>query len=275
MTVKKGDFVLLDYTSTIKETGEVFDTTLTDIAKEHGILKSQKVFEPQLVIAGENWVVPGLDADILKAEVGETRRVELPPKVAFGERDQTKVKIVAERELLKQKIRPEVGLSIEVNGQLAVIRSINAGRVQLDFNGPFAGKTIIYDYQIKAVINDKLQKASEIIHRFVQSLPREKFRISLDDTTVRIEIPEDLLYWDSLQSFKIRVVRDLIRYLDEIETVEFTERFTYKDKETEGSKEAEPKIPASPAETPGSPATIESSLKTETQTNDLQQHTPA
>ncbi|MBC7097192.1 MAG: peptidylprolyl isomerase, partial [Methanobacteriales archaeon] len=42
MAVKKGDFIRLEFTGRIKETGEVFDTTIEDVAKESG-LKIKKV----------------------------------------------------------------------------------------------------------------------------------------------------------------------------------------------------------------------------------------
>ena len=51
--------------------------------------------------------------------------------------------------------------------------------------------------------------------------------------------------------FKIRVARDLIKYLDNVETVEFLERFTYKLKE-EKKAEAQPSE-TTPQETPKPP----------------------
>lgn len=228
MALKKGDFILLDYTARIKETSELFDTTIKDVALKEGAYREGIVYEPVLVVVGEGWVVPGLDKELLKSNVGERRVVEIPPAEAFGERDQNKIRVVPERELIRQGIRPEVGQRLEVNGQLAVIRSISGGRVQLDFNHPHSGKTLVYDFEVKKVIADPVEKASALIHRYTPSISQDRFKLSLDGSTLRVELPEEVIYSDGVQAFKIRVARDIIKYLDNIETVEFVERFTYK-----------------------------------------------
>ncbi|MEM0120064.1 MAG: FKBP-type peptidyl-prolyl cis-trans isomerase [Thermoprotei archaeon] len=237
MSLKTGDFILLDYTARIKETGELFDTTSADVAKKEGVYRQDVVYEPILVVVGERWVVPGLDKELLKSSVGERRVVEVPPAEAFGERDQAKIRIVPERELIKQGVRPEVGQRLEVNGQVAVVRSISGGRVQLDFNHPHSGKTLVYEFEVKKVIIDQTEKALALIHRYIPSIASDKFKLTFDGASVRVELPEDVIYSEGVQSFKIRVARDLIKYLDNVETVEFLERFTYKLKEEKKSEE--------------------------------------
>lgn len=251
MSLKNGDFILLDYTARIKETSELFDTTSADVAKREGVYREDVVYEPLLVVVGEGWVVPGLDKELLKSNVGERRVVEIPPSEAFGERDQSKIRIIPERELVKQGVRPEVGQRLEVNGQVAVVRSISGGRVQLDFNHPHSGKTLVYEFEVKKVITDQAEKALALIHRYTPSISPEKFKLSFNDTTVRVDLPEDVVYSEGLQNFKIRVARDLIKYLDNVETVEFLERFTYKLKE-EKKAEAQPSE-TTPQETPKPP----------------------
>ena len=39
MSIQKGDFILVDYVGRVKETREVFDTTLEDIARKEKIFK--------------------------------------------------------------------------------------------------------------------------------------------------------------------------------------------------------------------------------------------
>jgi peptidylprolyl isomerase len=240
MSLKNGDFILLDYTARIKETNELFDTTSADVAKKEGVFREGVVYEPQLVVVGEGWVVPGLDKELLKANVGERRVVEIPPADAFGERDQSKIRVVSERELVRQGVRPEVGQRLEVNGQVAVVRTISGGRVQLDFNHPQSGKTLVYDFEVKKIVVDQKEKALELIHRYVPSVPRENFKLEFNANTIRVELPEEIIYSEGAQNFKIRVARDLIKYLDNVESVEFVERFTYKPKAAaeSGSKEA-------------------------------------
>jgi len=249
MTLKDGDFILLDYAARIKETSELFDTTLKEVAVKEGVYRDDVVYEPLLVVVGEGWVVPGLDKELHASSVGERRVVEIPPSEAFGERDQNKIRVVPERELVRQGVRPEVGQRLEVNGQIAVVRSISGGRVQLDFNHPQSGKTLIYEFEVKKLLTDPLEKALALIHRYTLNIPPDKFKVSIDGGIVRVELPEELIYSEGIQNFKIRVARDLIKYLDNVETVEFVEKFTYKLKDEKKPEEKKPQeVAAQPAE---------------------------
>lgn len=227
MAPKKGDFILLDYTARIKETGSVFDTTVEETARSHGIYKSGVVYEPLLVVLGEGWVVPGLDKALMQSEMGERKTVEIPPAEGFGERDQNRIKIISERDFLKRNIRPEVGQTVEVNGQNAVVRMVSGGRVTLDFNHPYSGKTLVYEYEIKKILSEPREKVLELIHWQVPNLGRDKFKVDLDGNIAKIEIPEDLIYAESLQALKIRLAREVIKYIDTVDTVVYTERFTF------------------------------------------------
>jgi len=53
MPVKKGDFILVEYVGKVKETGEVFDTTQEEVAKEERLYKEGEIYEPKLVVVGE------------------------------------------------------------------------------------------------------------------------------------------------------------------------------------------------------------------------------
>jgi hypothetical protein len=45
--VNKGDFVYLEMTGKTEETGEVFDTTDEETAKEHGIFNEERTYGPR------------------------------------------------------------------------------------------------------------------------------------------------------------------------------------------------------------------------------------
>ena len=61
MPLKDGDFVLVDYTLKVKETGQVIDTTREEVAKEVSIHRPDKTYEPMLVVIGAGWVLKGLE----------------------------------------------------------------------------------------------------------------------------------------------------------------------------------------------------------------------
>ena len=53
MPVKEGDFLLVNYTLKVKESGETVDTTLDTVAKEARIHKEDNVYQPKFVVIGE------------------------------------------------------------------------------------------------------------------------------------------------------------------------------------------------------------------------------
>ena len=69
MTIEKGDVIYLDYTAKVKETGEVFDTTIEEVAKEERLYKEGEVYEPMLVVLGEGWVLKTLDEKLHDFEI--------------------------------------------------------------------------------------------------------------------------------------------------------------------------------------------------------------
>lgn len=84
MPFEKGDFVLIDYIARVKETGEVFDTTKEDVAKKEKLYKEGELYEPNLVVIGESWVLKALDESLLTFELSQTKPTEIPPEKAFG-----------------------------------------------------------------------------------------------------------------------------------------------------------------------------------------------
>ncbi|MEM4474064.1 MAG: FKBP-type peptidyl-prolyl cis-trans isomerase, partial [Candidatus Bathyarchaeia archaeon] len=80
MGLQKGDFILLNYVARVKETGEVFDTTIEEVAKRERLYREGEVYEPKLVVIGEGWVLKALDESLIGMEVGETKTVEIPPE---------------------------------------------------------------------------------------------------------------------------------------------------------------------------------------------------
>ncbi|MBS7617710.1 peptidylprolyl isomerase, partial [Candidatus Bathyarchaeota archaeon] len=60
MPFQKGDFILIDYVARVKDTNEVFDTTVEAEARKFNIYSSDVIYEPMLVVLGEGWVVNGL-----------------------------------------------------------------------------------------------------------------------------------------------------------------------------------------------------------------------
>jgi peptidylprolyl isomerase len=238
MSLQKGDFVLIDFTAKVKETGEAFDTTFEEIAKKQGLYKEGEIYEPKLVVVGEGWVLKTLDESLLKMEVAKTTSVEIPQDKAFGARDPEKVKRVPLKQLLAKEITPNLGMRVEHGGKMATVRAIGAGRVLLDFNPPLAGKTLVYEVEVKKKLETEKEKISAIIHRRTPAVEETKFDFAIKAKTVNIDMPEETFYLEGIQVAKRGIALDIQRFLPEITTVKFTETFKAEPRKIE-SKTAE------------------------------------
>lgn len=228
MTFEKGEFVLIDYVAKVKETGEVFDTTMEDVAKKERLYKEGEIYEPKLVVIGEGWVLKALDESLLNLELNKKESVEIPPDKAFGNRDPEKVRLVPLRRLTAKGITPQLGMRLEFDGKLAVVRTMGAGRVQLDFNPPLAGKTLLYEITVGKRIETKQERLDALIHRRIPSFEAAKFVTKIKKTTVEIEVPEEGFYIEGLQAAKRGIAIDIEKFFTEIDTVRFIEKFKRK-----------------------------------------------
>jgi peptidylprolyl isomerase len=228
LSVEKGDFILIDYVTTIQETGEIFDTTSEDKAKESGILKENTVYEPMLVVVGEGWVLKELDDSLLGLELNAPATIEIPPEKGFGPRDPSKIRRVPIRRFRGQDVSLYPGAQIEVEGSLAIVRSVGSGRVQLDFNPPLAGKTLVYDLTVLSKIEEIEEKIKALIHRRLPSIDIGTFTINIADEQVTIEPPDESYYLEGVQFSKRGIATDLIRFFQEINKIVFLESFERK-----------------------------------------------
>jgi peptidylprolyl isomerase len=223
--IQKSDFVLVDYTGKVKETGEVFDTTSEEIAKESKLYKEGEIFEPRLVVVGEGWVLKALDEALLNLKIKKNETVEIPPDKAFGQRDPEKVKLVPLRRLTARGITPKLGSQIEYDKRLATVRTLGSGRVTLDFNPPLAGKTLVYDVTVNKKLKTDKEKISALIHRRIPAVEKEKFSFKVGKKNAKVDMPEEAFYVEGIQLAKRGIALDIHRFLPQITTIKFVEAF--------------------------------------------------
>jgi FKBP-type peptidyl-prolyl cis-trans isomerase 2 len=242
MTFQKGDFILINYTGKVKETNEVFDTTYEEVSKKEHLHKEGELYEPKLVVIGEGWVLKALDDALLGMETEKQSVVEIPADKAFGQRDPEKIKRVPLRQLLAKEINPIIGARIEYQGKMVSVRSIGAGRVLLDFNPPLAGRTLIYEVTTQKKLESNEEKIRALVHRRVPVVEQEKFKITIQNQNLTIDMPEDTFYVEGIQIAKRGIAMDIQKYLPDLAQTQFVETF-----------KAEPKpaaVATAPAPTP-------------------------
>lgn len=229
MSIEKGDFILIDYVAKVKETGEIFDTTIEEVAKKERLYKEGEIYESRLMVVGEGWMLKALEESLPNFELKKTASVEIPPEKAFGPRDPEKVRLVPLRRLTTRGITPQPGMRIELDRKFATVRTMGSGRVQLDFNPPLAGKTLIYDVTVQKKLETKLEKITALIHRRIPAVEVGEFNLKISKKGAVINVPEEAFYVDGLQLAKRGIATDIQKFFPETTTVKFVEAFKRKE----------------------------------------------
>lgn len=244
MTFNKGSLILIDYTAKVKDSEEIFDTTIEEDAKKHSIHEPNVKYQPKLVSIGEVSypVLKGLDEALAKTVVGDKLTVEVTPDKGFGERDSGKVRMIPIRKLGEDAEKVSVGDTIEVDNKRGIIRFIGSGRVQIDYNHRYAGKTILYDVNVVKSLDSPNDKVDGILKN---RLPLEDSKITfeLKDKEVSITIPEEILRVDGLQIMKHFIQLDVFKFVPSLEKVNFIETHLNKQTQIKKTETKEEKIP--------------------------------
>ena len=266
MAIQKSDFVIIDYTGKVKETGEVFDTTSEEIAKENKLYKQGDIYEPKLVVVGEGWVLKSLDEALLTFKLNKKETVEVPPENAFGNRDPEKVKLVPIRRLVARGLTPRLGAQIEYDKKLATVRTMGSGRVTLDFNPPLAGKTLVYEVTVEKQLKTDEEKISALIHRRIPVIEVEKFKLKTTASSLTVNMPDEAFYVEGIQLAKRGIAMDIQRFVPALTTVEFVESFVNPEA-AEKAKEAKKKPAKKTTKTAKKVTTKKTETKAKTSTS--------
>ena len=241
LAFQKGTLVLVDYTAKVKDTSEVFETTREADAKSSSIYDANIKYQPRLIAVGESWVLKGLDDALLNANVGDKVPIEVPPEKGFGTRDPSKVRMIPLRKLGDDAEKVSVGDAIEIDERTGIIRFIGSGRVQVDFNHRFAGKTIAYDLNvIKSLDTDQDKIMGLLKRRF--PLDESKLKFEIKGTQVDVTIPEEAMMMEGLQIVKRSISNEIFKFVNTLDKINFVETYTKTKQEPPQAKQAEQKI---------------------------------
>jgi len=150
-TVKKGDYVLIDYTGKL-EGGTLFDTTLKKKALEAGVYDKEKEYRPLFFRADTCQVIKGIDRSVLGMKEGEEKTLIIPPHEAYGEYKNYLVqKIPLARLELQTPPRPGMKIITPGGRDVKVLNSTETSAT-LDFNHELAGKTLILEIKLVSIV---------------------------------------------------------------------------------------------------------------------------
>lgn len=245
MAINENAFIKLNYTGKVKETGDVFDTTYKEVAEEAGIANPDKEYKPMVLAVGSSQLIPKLHEEIKKLDVGDKESVEIPCEDAFGKRDPQLIQLIPMKEFKKQNIKPFVGMPLSLDGNAGIVRTVDGGRVRVDFNHELAGKDIVYDLEIVETIDDNEEKIKGLIEVYYgnPNLNIDEVEIEFEDDVAKIKLGVlagfDQRATQEVTLAKFRVARETYENIEEIETVQFIDEF----KDEKPEEETEEEIP--------------------------------
>lgn len=184
MKVKKGDFIELDFTASVKG-GKVFDTTKEEEAKKAGLFdeKKKQEFESLKICVGEGMAIKGFDDALIGKEINKEYEIEIQPKEAFGIRNAKLIKAVP---LSAFQQPPVPGMFVNVNGLIAKVINVAGGRALIDLNSPLAGKVVVYKFKVNRIIDDNSEKIKILGRSFNLDIEN----IIVEDKKAKIKIKD-------------------------------------------------------------------------------------
>lgn len=251
-TIAEGDFILVDYVGRRKDNNELFDVTLEELAREEGVWREDVTYRPELCIVGQNYLVKGLEKALIGMEIGKTATIEVQPEDAFGKRDAKLIERIPARTLIEEtKARPEVGKRVSYKGKVGRIVSAAQGRCRVDFNHPLAGRELVFEVTIRDRLETMEDKLKTLISRRMPQVSIDEFKLEFDEEAkkAKVDIPFRLLGAERLDYALLGLASDIWRQLG-FETIQTTQTFDFKPKESEEETEGQEEEKAEDSEKP-------------------------
>ncbi len=215
--IKNNDFIEIEYTGRFTDSNEIFDTTDIKIAKENDLFEegSEAKFAPLILCVGQGQVVKGLDKALVDKKLNEEFKVEVTAEEGFGKKDAKLMSLVSANEFKKQKVHPVVGMAVNIDDSMGIIRSVSGGRVVVDFNHPFSSKDLIYEVKILKIIDDRVEKIKLVTKNFFNI--ESEVEIKENKAEVKFKLPANVPK-ESLNDEIKKVFADKIKEIVGIES---------------------------------------------------------
>ena len=182
-TVKKRDFIEIEYTGKIKEGNIIFDTTDEKVAKENNLQGHD--FSPAIICIGEEQVLKGIDKNLEGKDVGREYEFDISPEDAFGKKNAKLIQLIPTTKFRQQSIQPMPGMQLNIDGMAGTVKTVSGGRTLVDFNHPLAGKELSYKVRINKKITDNKEKLSGYIKL---ALGTKDFEAAIENGNAKITL---------------------------------------------------------------------------------------
>ncbi|HKJ97263.1 MAG TPA: peptidylprolyl isomerase [Thermoplasmataceae archaeon] len=241
--MNEGDFIKLDFTMMVGDDKKIVATNQEKVAKENDIYDENTRYRDAVLVVGSDKVFPEINDSFKNAEVGKENEVKIDAPNAYGIRDTKNIKVHTMREFQRHNIEPAVGKEVNLHNKTGRVISVTPGRVLVDYNHQWAGKQVYYQYTVKEVLQDNLEKVKAVVD-MNYNIDSEKFEFELKDNEVVITVPEEAKFDPAWFEAKYRIVNDMRQNLKGI-NVSFIEKYlNEKEEEKEEEAKAEEEAPA-------------------------------
>ena len=234
--VESGDFVKVEFTGRVKSTKVVFATSDQEIAKKFNIYDEKTRYGPIPLVAGQAFLLPGLDKQIIGLTVGEQKTVQVPTAEGYGEKQESLIKTYPQKKLKQSGIKIAKGERVKDNNRVGTIVSFKAGKVRVDYNHELAGEDLEFDVKVTDKVEDQKSKLFLLVSRYVPGMKEEDFKYeSKSEKEISIELSPYLLLTEGLQNVTLRLISDLRQNMG-YEKMEFKFAFDFSEVNKEEQK---------------------------------------
>ena len=144
-----------------------------DLYTETGdLVESTEGEDALMLIQGRGHIIPGLEKALYGMHIGDEKKLTLLPADAFGDYDEDAL-FWLPLDAFDEDMEIEVGLDVDVVDEesgdvtVATIVAVDGGQIQIDFNHPLAGETLVC--RIK-VVGLRPATSEELDHDHVHDL---------------------------------------------------------------------------------------------------------
>lgn len=204
--IQKNDFIELEYVGKTKDLDELFDSTKPEDGKKLNMKEPEKL-KPVVICVGNSMTIRGLDEDLIGKEINKDYEVEIQPEKGFGKRDPKAVRMIPTKAFLEQRINPQKGMQLSLDGNVVKIISVSGGRVLTDFNNPLAGKTLKYNYKILRKLEDEKEKVNSLQDFFFRK--QFDFNINKEKKELIFKVDEQMAKFVEIMSRPFKEMLDL------------------------------------------------------------------
>jgi len=154
LVVDYGKTITFDYASGF-DNGTLFDTSLEVAAREAGIYRPDRFYEPTSLVFNAGSLILGLEEALFGLEEGDTRNVRIPPEKAYGIKIENSTRILQKRAFDNPenlRVDEVVIIATQEGDRIPVyIKKIDGENITIDLNHPLAGEFIQFSIILRTI----------------------------------------------------------------------------------------------------------------------------